>query len=140
MSQYKLDKLNGTNFYKKKSFLLDVRQAILLTYNDLCQRENLAKCLHGRTENANESFNGMIWNRVPKANHLGLDILSLAVYDAISHFVAAHKIFKQMNMEPGKYTVKGLNLQDYVCKCRSAYRISSQKTKRRMVVKHLRKI
>ena len=84
--QYNLDKLNGTKFYKKKGFPLDVRQAILPTYNDLCQRENLVKCLHGRTQNANESFNGMIWNCVPKANHVGLDILCLAVYDAISYF------------------------------------------------------
>ena len=89
---------------------MDVRQAILPTYNDLCQREHLVKCVHGRTQNANESFNGMIWNRVPKANHVGLDILSLAVYDAISHFnddgVAAYNIFTHMKMAPGKYTVK----------------------------------
>ena len=29
---------------------------------------------------------GMIWNCVPKANHVGIDILSLGVYDAIAHF------------------------------------------------------
>ena len=29
---------------------------------------------------------GMIWNCVPKANHVGIDILSLGVYDAIGHF------------------------------------------------------
>ena len=28
----------------------------------------------------------MIWNRVSKANHMGIDILSLGVYDAITHF------------------------------------------------------
>ena len=38
------------------------------------------KCLHVKTQNANESFNGMIWNMVPKATH------SLGVYDAIAHF------------------------------------------------------
>ena len=35
---------------------------------------------------ANESFNGMIWNRIPKANHVALNTLSLGVYDAIAHF------------------------------------------------------
>ena len=26
----------------------------------------LEKCLHGKTQNQNESFNGMIWQRIPK--------------------------------------------------------------------------
>lgn len=141
--QFKLDQLNGTKLYKKKGFPLDVRQAILPIYNDLCKRENLSKCLHGRTQNANESFNGMVWNRVPKANHVGLGLLSFAVYDAIAHFneggIAAYNIFTKMNMDPGKYTVRGLNLQDIVRKRRSAYRMSSPQKKRRKVIRHLRK-
>ena len=35
----------------------------------------LKKCLHGKIQNANESFNEMIWNRVLKATHVGLDVL-----------------------------------------------------------------
>ena len=49
--QYQQDLLNGTNSYKDKGGLpLDVRVAILPMYNDLCKRENLSKCLHGRTQ------------------------------------------------------------------------------------------
>ena len=33
-------------------------------YNDLTKAELLMKCLHGKTQNANETFRGMIWNRV----------------------------------------------------------------------------
>lgn len=77
-------------------------------YNDLCRRENLSKW---RTQNANESFNGMIWNRVPKANHVGFDILSLGVYDPIAHFndgaMASYKVLKGMNVEAGKHMIKG---------------------------------
>ena len=43
-----------------KVVFIEVRTAILPVYNDLCKRENLSKCLHGRTQNRNESFNGMI--------------------------------------------------------------------------------
>ena len=50
---------------------MDVRAAISLVYNDLCKQENLSKCLHGRTHK--KSFNGMIWNRVPKGNHASYD-------------------------------------------------------------------
>ena len=60
--QYQQDGLNGPNSYKGKGGLaLDVRAAILPVYNDLCKRENLSKCLHGRTQNRNESFNAMEW-------------------------------------------------------------------------------
>ena len=114
--KFQLDKLNGTDTYKYKGgFPSDVRKAILPVYMDLCKPENLAKCLHGRTQNANESFNGMIWNRVPKANHVGVNILSLGTYDAIAHFnegaIAAINILKGVHiMQPGKYMREGLNL------------------------------
>ena len=34
--------------------------------NDLNSDILLSKCLHGKTQNQNESFNGMIWERLPK--------------------------------------------------------------------------
>ena len=61
--QYQQDKINNTNHYKSKGELpIDVRKAILPIYNALCKPEMSEKCLHGKTQNANESFNGMIWN------------------------------------------------------------------------------
>ena len=53
-------------------------------YGDLTKSEELAKCLHGQTQNANESFNAMIWE--PKANCCGLNILKLSIYDATASF------------------------------------------------------
>lgn len=142
--QFQKDQLNGTNLYKNKGGLpLDVRAAILPVYNDLCKKENLAKCLHGRTQNSNESFNGMVWNRIPKANHVGIDVLSLGVYDAIAHFndgaIASIQILESMNMEPGKYMRKSLHCQNFTRKRRSAYRMSEHQLKRRKVIRHLRK-
>ena len=41
---------------------------------------------------------GWIWNRIPKTNHVGRDILSFTVYDAIAHYnvggLDAYSIFK----------------------------------------------
>ena len=48
--------------------------------------EMLEKCPYGNTQNANKSFNGMIWNRVPKPTYVWLDVLSISVYDAIEYF------------------------------------------------------
>ena len=46
----------------------------------------LEKCLHGLSQNRNESFNGTIWNRIPKGTYVGLRQLEIGVYDAIAHF------------------------------------------------------
>ena len=47
----------------------------------------LGKCVYDKTQYANKSFNGMmIWNRVPKFTHVGMNILSAVVYDAIAYF------------------------------------------------------
>ena len=142
--QYQLDKVNNTNVHNEKNCLpLAIREAILPIYMDLCKPENLAKCLHGRTQNANESFNGMVWNRVPKSNHVGIGILSLGVYDSTAHFndgaIAAYNILKSVGIEPGEHMVKGLQLQNAVRKRQSAYRMSVKQLKRRKIIRNLRK-
>ena len=37
-------------------------------------------------------INGMIWNRLPNATHVGINMLSLDVYDAIAHFNCGTKV------------------------------------------------
>ena len=74
----------------------------------MTKSEELAKCLHGQTQNANESFNAMIWKRAPKANYCGLNILKLSVYDAVASFnyggTAIIDLYSLLNMEPGYLT------------------------------------
>lgn len=41
----------------------------------------LMKCLHGKTQNQNESFNKMIWDRVPKNTYVGRGLFELGLYD-----------------------------------------------------------
>ena len=112
-------------------------------YVDLCKPEKLSKCLHGKTQNCSESFNGMIWNRVPKCTHVGLNVLSVGVYDAIAHYNYGEKatldIFKEMNVEPGLFTITlcaGINRKR---KRHSVYRMSADQQKRRKVIRHLKK-
>ena len=66
----------------------------------------------------------MIWNRIPKAHHVGISLLSLGVYDAIAHFndgaIAAYHILKQVGIEPGLHMVHGLNIHNIVRKKRSS--------------------
>ena len=39
---------------------------IVKIFNRLRDEELLRKCLHGKTQNVNESFNGIVWTRCPK--------------------------------------------------------------------------
>ena len=82
---YQHDKTIGKVFTHPKmihQFMLDL--PILPIYNDLTKRESLMKCLHNKTLNAYESFNGMIWERIPKFHYLELQKQELGVYDAIA--------------------------------------------------------
>ena len=143
--QYQQNMLNRTNSYMDKGGLpLDVHAAILPVYNDLCKRENLSKCLHGRTQNRNESFNGMISNRVPKANHVCIDILGLGIDDAIAHFndgaITSLEILKDMNMESGDHIMKGFQIQSESRKIHATYRMSEPPLKKRQIITHCKKI
>ena len=70
--------------------------------------DELKKCLNGKTQNQNESFNAMIWERVPKITYCPNDKLELAVYDASANFnegrQATIDILKDLNINPGYHT------------------------------------
>ena len=85
--QYQRDLLNGNNLYKPgKGFHDNVIKHVKPEYAKLIDESELAKCLHGQTQSAIESFNSLIWERAPKIRYCGLMKLKLCVYDAISHF------------------------------------------------------
>ncbi|GFT12206.1 uncharacterized protein TNCV_4004871 [Trichonephila clavipes] len=52
--------------YTHKHSLPDAVLFKIKNFGDLTAKELLLKCLHGRTQNPNESFNNCVWNRVPK--------------------------------------------------------------------------
>jgi len=143
VSSIKTSKMEQT-FSKKKHFLdVDVRKALLPIYNDLCRDEMLSECLHGKTQNANESYNGMIWNRVPKHTHVGLQNFSFGVYDAIAHFNYGQKatidVFSYVNIDPGTYTTRGCTTVNRNRKRQRAYKLLESTKKRRKILRHDKK-
>jgi len=46
----------------------------------------LKKCLHGKTQNVNESFNGIVWSRCPKRVYVNRRSLEIGVHSAIIEF------------------------------------------------------
>ncbi|GFY00915.1 CCHC-type domain-containing protein [Trichonephila clavipes] len=53
------------------------------TYLKLCNETLLKKCLHGKTQNCNESYNNILWNIVPKNIFTGLETFRLGALLAL---------------------------------------------------------
>ncbi|GFY32438.1 uncharacterized protein LOC101238613 [Trichonephila clavipes] len=53
------------------------------TYLKLCNETLLKKCLHGKKENCNESYNNILWNIVSKNIFIGLETFRLGALLAL---------------------------------------------------------
>ena len=99
------------NFKDGPGLPMDVIKHVKPMFEDLSKNSLLEKCLDGKTQNQNESFNNLIWERVPKTNFVGFVPLETAVYDAVAHFnignLATLKVFEFLGIEPGTYTKLG---------------------------------
>ena len=63
-----------------------MRDAIKPVFMDLSDDNLLTKCLHGQTQNNNESLNGVIWKRCPKDVFVGRSTLEMGVASAVISF------------------------------------------------------
>ncbi|GFV44162.1 uncharacterized protein TNCV_1825291 [Trichonephila clavipes] len=85
-------------------------------FSDLANPELLKKCLHGGTQNPNESVNNVIWSRVPKKRFVQLEVLSLSTYYAVSSFnmgnVSKLEILRKLCIESGDCTVQAMECLD----------------------------
>lgn len=89
-----------------------IPQACLLAikpiYKDLAHPDLLKKCKHGKTQNPNESFNSIVWSRIPKTVFVGPDTLKLGVLDAVISFnegeLGKIKVLEQLGMSVGRNT------------------------------------
>lgn len=75
-------------------------------FRDLSNPELLKKCLHGKSQNPNESVNNIIWSCIPKTIFVSLRTLHLGVCDAVSCFnkgyVTRCLVLKELGLSVGK--------------------------------------
>ena len=84
---FQADKANNTSKFKRGPGLpLTIIAVLKPVFARLSPDQLLKKCLHGKTQNQNESFNRMIWDRVPKSRYVGKDTFDLGVHDAVANF------------------------------------------------------
>ena len=112
-------------------------------FDELSDDNLLLKCLHGKTQNQNEAFNGTIWNRIPKSRFVGYKQFEMGVLDAVAHFnignMATLLIYDKMGMERGFYTLKGC-MNENTSRIKNANRKDKESVKiRRRLLRGVRK-
>ena len=85
--KYQRDINDGTNTYNNKPGIHNkLKELLKPAFMTLSSDELLAKCLHGKTQNNNESINNVIWKRCPKDIYVGKTSLSMGVASACIGF------------------------------------------------------
>ena len=69
--KYHADKVQAKTCKLKPGLPATIREFIRPLFLELSDENLLSKCLHGKTQNSNESINGVIWKRCPKDVLLG---------------------------------------------------------------------
>lgn len=111
---YQVAKARGIPYtHKGPGIPIEIIRQIKPVYERLTDKKMLQKCLHGKTQNTNESFNGMIWKRCPKETYVGHTTVNLCVMDAVCHYNRGPEvqldILKKMGIDPGFNTTAGVS-------------------------------
>ena len=86
------DRADGTSTYKPGPGLpISIVLKLKPIFEELSHEDLLRKCLHSLTQNQNESFNAMIWDRLPKSRYMSFTPLQFGVYDAVANFNIGRK-------------------------------------------------
>ena len=107
--KWQRDTVNQTASYKPKVNLpVCIKDILEPIFKDLSTDDLLSKCLHGRTQNANESFNQILWNKCPKTVFVGRTSLELGVSSAVIAFNEGAKglckVLENLGIKEGKCT------------------------------------
>lgn len=102
-------------------------------FRAISNKDLLKKCLHGLTQNVNQSFNNIVWSRVPKSTLVGLKTLELGVRDAVISFndgnVGRLRVLEELGVtDLGKDTIAALQKFN-TTQMKEVDRVAEEKTK-----------
>ncbi|GFV17383.1 uncharacterized protein TNCV_3078221 [Trichonephila clavipes] len=113
---YNCSIVTGEFYIHKHSLPESILFKVKKVFRDLTEKDLLNKCLHGRTQNPNESFNKCIWERIPKTVFVGIETLKFGVMDDVICFnvgyVSRIKVFEALSIKPGYNTERALLIID----------------------------
>lgn len=104
--KYHVAQASGTNFDHPPALHPDVAKHLLPIYTELSKKDLLERCLGGHTQNANASFNCMVWRLAPKHLNSGIKIIEIAAFIAAGVFnegyYAVLKIMETLDIKIGQ--------------------------------------
>lgn len=108
---YQKDVLAGrVSLYKHKNTVpISVMEKIKPVFTELSAPKLLKKCLGGKTQNSNESFNSTVWKYCPKTSGSSKIVADIATNEAVVMFnegmAGRLNILKQLGCEIGQFSV-----------------------------------
>ncbi|GBM35272.1 hypothetical protein AVEN_45535-1 [Araneus ventricosus] len=140
---FKKAETTGSAYKHGNNLPVAVVEALHPVFKELSHPDLLKKCVHGKTQNPNESVNNVIWSRVPKSKFVQIEALSLGVYDAVCTYnegnSAKLQALKKLGIQPREYTSHALLRLDKEKLLRSKYTFSQQSKERRKGKRYERK-
>ena len=138
---YKNSKAAGIPNFVNKNYHLDpvFLNFLMPLFDKLSHEKLLKRCLPGFSQNANESFNSLVWNRCPKHKSKGLTSVETAVGSAILQFnvgaTGRHAVMDALEIPGGIYTNIGSIRKDRKRIKNSLTRIQMKFKKARQVIR-----
>lgn len=91
----------------KPAFSRELAKELVPVYNRLSRSDLLERCSRMKTQNANESFNALVWKRCPKVEFASLKTVESAVALAVLEFNLGPRGFEhalsEMGIKPGSH-------------------------------------
>ena len=109
--KWKRNQGDSTKKYKQTIAIpIWIHELLKPIFTELSNDELLKKCLHGKTQNANEALNNIIWTKCPKNIYVEKDVLELGVNSAVLEFnegpSGIHSVLNHFSIKSGIFTKK----------------------------------
>lgn len=109
--KFQADQVTNKTTYKPNITIpVAIKNELMPIFKSLSADSLLEKCLHGQTQNVNESLHRVIWQKCPKAVYTSRNVIEIATASAVINFNdGAHGIemvMKRLGITPGKFMVR----------------------------------
>ena len=120
-----------------------IAELIKPIFKELSDPKILEKCMHGQTQNCNESINATIWQRCPKETYVSKQTLETGVASAVIHCNDGNRGLqnglKALKLDVGPYTQSSLMKSDKHWVKRMNHKTTPAEKNKRKVLRHIRK-
>ena len=108
---YQKSIMEGTEFKGDRINIAgEVYEKIRPVWLRLSENDLLDKCLQGRTQNVNEVFNALVWQRCPKTIYVGKVVFEVSVASAVVAFndgaAGSIKVMDKIGLHIGHFNLK----------------------------------